>query len=126
MKYLRSNAATVFQITFALHCISPSFLALNHLKMNSLLGEAHLESYCKWTCFNKIQLQESLLRVKPIYSMFSPDMCSVTFYPFAHVIPSTEMLPFYASFFFFPFSFLPVFFLYFFHPPTSKYLSDTV
>lgn len=73
-----------------------------------------------------IHLQESLLRVKPIYSMFSPDMCSVSFYLFAHVIPAIEMLPFYASFFFSPFSFFPIFFLYFFHPLTSKYVSDTV
>ena len=126
MKYLRSSAATVFQLTFALHCISPSFLALNHLKINSLLGKAHLESYCKWTCFNMIHLQESLLRVKPIYSVFSPDMCSVSFYPFAHVIPSIEMLPFYASFFFSPFVISPSFFCTSFHPTTSKYLSDTV
>lgn len=102
--YLRSIIAIIFYITFAPRCITPSFLTPDHLKVDSsLLGEAHLESCYKPTRFSTIHWQESLLPVKPIYSVFFPDMYLIQFPSFfsrRSITCSTETFSLYVSLFF--------------------------
>lgn len=102
--YLRSIIVIIFCITFAPRRITPSFLTPDHLKVDSPLpGETHLESCYKPTKFNTVHWQESLLPVKPIYSMFFPDVYLIQLpssFSRHSIICSTETFSFYVSLFF--------------------------